>query len=113
MAIQLDDDSIVFGDGSRSYKNVQKNEFYVYNSSHWSPVNGGKCCLWTVPNGTTSIKFEVLGGGGPGGSSGGDYDVSTGGQGGNYTVKTITRDVAGFTDGSQYTICAAGTSECS
>ena len=113
MAIQLDDDSILFGDGSRSYKNVQKNEFYVYNENHWTPVNGGKCCLWTVPAGTTSIIFEVLSGGGPGGSSGGDYDHGVGGQGGNYTMKTLRKSNGDFVSGCQYTICAAGTSDCS
>ena len=113
MAIKMTSQYIEHIDGTKQYTNVEEKEFYVYNSNFWSPVNGGMCCLWTVPNGTTSIKFELLSGGGPGGSSGGDYDFGTGGQGGNYTVKTITRNVAGFTDGSQYTICAAGSSDCS
>lgn len=113
MAIKIDNDSILFGDGSRQYKNIEHKEFYVYNSNHWDPVNGGKCCEWTVPSGTTSILFEVLSGGGPGGSSGGDYDFGIGGQGGNYTSKSLVKSVAGFVDGSKYTICAAGTSDCS
>ena len=113
MAIKLNDTYIQHTDGSQQFSSVEEKEFYVYNPNHWTVVNGGKCCLWTVPNGTTSIKFELLSGGGPGGSAGYDYDVGIGGQGGNYTVKTITRNVAAFVNGSQYTICAAGTSDCS
>ncbi|ATV46236.1 hypothetical protein [Lake Baikal phage Baikal-20-5m-C28] len=113
MTIKLNNKSIQHVDGSQQFSSVEEKEFYVYNPDHWTVLNGGKCCLWTVPTGTTSIKFEILSGGGPGGSSGGDYDVGIGGQGGNYTVKTITRNVAAFIDGSQYTICAAGTSDCS
>ena len=113
MTIKLNNTYIQHTDGSQQFSSVEEKEFYVYNADHWTVLNGGKCCLWTVPTGTTSIKFELLSGGGPGGSSGGDYDVGIGGQGGNYTVKTITRNVAAFVDGSTYTICAAGTSDCS
>lgn len=113
MAIVLDDDSILFPDGTRQYKTTERFEFYVYNDNHWSPLNGGKCCLWTVPAGTTSIQFELLSGGGPGGSSGGDYDYGIGGQGGHYTMKTLRRSNGDFIPGCQYTICAAGTSDCS
>ena len=111
--IVLDDDSILFADGTRHYKNVQRNEFYVYNANHWTPVNGGKCCLWTVPAGTTSIQFEILSGGGPGGSSGGDYDHGVGGAGGNYTMKSLKKSGGAFQGGCTYTICSAGTSDCS
>ena len=111
--IVLDDDSILFADGTRHYKNVQRNEFYVYNANHWTPVNGGQCCLWTVPAGTTSIQFEILSGGGPGGSSGGDYDHGVGGAGGNYTMKSLKKSGGAFQGGCTYTICAAGTSDCS
>ena len=113
MTIKLNNTYIQHTDGSQQFSSVEEKEFYVYSPDHWTVLNGGKCCLWTVPVGTTSIKFELLSGGGPGGSSGGDYDVGIGGQGGNYTVKTITRNVAAFVDGSTYTICAAGTSDCS
>ena len=113
MAITLANDAVTFPDGTKQYKNPEKQEFYVYNSSHWTPVNGGKCCLWTVPFGTGTIKFEVLSGGGPGGSSGGDYDHGIGGQGGNYTAIVLTKTGGSFTDGCQYTICSAGTSDCS
>mgnify|MGYP006919306144 CR=1 FL=1 len=86
-------------------------ELYVYNPNHWSITNGGASCAWTVPEGVKSLKFEVLGGGGPGGSSGGDYDAGIGGQGGHYTSKVITKDV--FTPGvSTFTVCAGGTSNC-
>ena len=113
MAITLATDAIVFPDGTRQAHIVEKSAFYVYSSNHWTPLNGGACCLWTVPTGTTSIKFELLSGGGPGGSSGGDYDYGQGGQGGHYTMKTLRKSSAHFIDGSTYTICAAGTSDCS
>lgn len=58
MAIKMTNQYIEHIDGTRQYTNVEEKEFYVYNSNFWSPVNGGMCCLWTVPNGTTSIKFE-------------------------------------------------------
>ena len=86
-------------------------EMYVFNANHWTCANGGANCDWTVPDGAKSVKFEVLGGGGPGGSSGGDHDAGIGGQGGHYTSKILTKDdfVAGSTI---YSLCAAGTSEC-
>ena len=111
--ITLGNTAITHVDGSLQYKNVEEREFYIYNSNYWTPLNGGQCCLWTVPAGTTSIKFEILSGGGPGGSSGGDYDYGVGGQGGHYTAKTIRRAAGDFVPGCQYTICAAGTSDCS
>lgn len=89
-------------------------EFMILNNNHWSVTNGGCCLNWTVPDGTKSIKFEVLGGGGPGGSSGGDYEVTVGGQGGGYGSKTIFEADGDFVPGSSsYTLCAAGTSQCS
>ena len=114
MTITLGTNSVTHHDGSVQLTAGEEQELYVYNSNHWTPLNGGKCCLWTVPTGITSVKFEILSGGGPGGSSGGDYDNGVGGAGGNYTVKQLTKSIAGFTDGtSTYTICSAGTSDCS
>ena len=95
MAVQLSSKGIIYCNGQHQCKIAEGYEFYVYNGNWWSPCNGGRCCLWTVPNGTTSIKFEILSGGGPGGSSGGDYDNGIGGQGGNYAVKTLQKSVHG------------------
>ena len=90
------------------------NEFMLYNTNHWSVTNGGCCLHWTVPENVKTIKFEVLGGGGPGGSSGGDHEVTVGGQGGGYASKTIYAEQGHFVPGSSaYTLCAAGTSQCS
>ena len=92
-------------------------DFYIYNTNHWSVTNGGCCLSWTVPTGAQIIKFEILSGGGPGGSAGHDYDIGHGGAGGNYNVKTICKDAGDFisTAGSEstYTLCAGGTSQCS
>ncbi len=98
------------------YKNEKPtgvNEFMIYNTDHWTVTNGGCCLEWKVPNGTNSIKFEVLGGGGPGGSGAGDYEMPVGGQGGGYAAKTITSFNADFSDGDLFTLCAGGTSQCS
>ena len=64
-------------------------EFFIMRDCHWGVTNGGCCAIWQVPVGTSMIKFELVGGGGPGGSSGGDHDHGIGGQGGGYAVKTI------------------------
>jgi len=89
-------------------------EFTIFNRNHWTVQNGGCCLAWTAPAGISSIKFEVLSGGGPGGSSGGDHDVPVGGQGGNYAMIQLLVEDSDFTPGSSsYTLCAAGTSNCS
>ena len=33
---------------------------YYYNRCWWSVDNGGCCYLWTVPQGTTTIQFEIV-----------------------------------------------------
>jgi|LWDU01.1.fsa_nt_gi hypothetical protein len=92
-------------------------DFMIYNTNHWSVTNGGCCLNWTVPTGVKVIKFEILSGGGPGGSSGDDYDTGLGGAGGNYTSKLLCLDAGEFNSvagsESSYTLCAAGTSQCS
>ena len=91
--------------------------FYIYNTNHWSVTNGGCCLHWTVPSGTQIITFEILSGGGPGGSAGHDYDSGHGGAGGNYNEKTICLDAGHFNSApgseSSYTLCSGGTSQCS
>jgi hypothetical protein len=113
MPVQLSNCGIVYGNSQHQCKIAEVNEIYVWNVNNWTPLNGGRCCAFTVPTGTTSIKFEILSGGGPGGSSGGDHDHGIGGQGGNYGVRTLQKSVHGFTDGTVYTVCAAGSSDCS
>jgi hypothetical protein len=115
MPVQLTSCGICFGSGATQHKCriEEMGEIYVFNPNHWSPQNGGQCCAFSVPTGVTSIKFEILSGGGPGGSSGGDYDHGIGGNGGSYGVKTLQKSVHNFTDGTVYTVCAAGTSDCS
>lgn len=74
----------------------------VYQTSCCCPA--GACCLWTVPDGVTSVTFEIWGGGG--GAGGGltmcDCCARTqGGGGGGYAMTTIST-----TPGDTYTICA-------
>jgi len=86
-------------------------QLYVYNTSITGHNNGGCCCLWTVPAGTTAIKFELTGGGGSGGVGHCCANGIPGGSGA-YAVKTLCSSQ--FTPGStQYTICAGGSTECS
>jgi len=92
-------------------------EFMIYHKLYCDVTNGGCCLEWTVPTGTSFIKFEIVGGGGPGGSSGGDHDYGIGGQGGGYGAKSLYEADDDFVsaEGSEsvYTLCAAGTSDCS
>ncbi len=92
-----------------------QDEFYVANCNHWSVTNGGKCCDWTVPEGTQSIKFTIVSGGGPGGGTS-DNDWGNGGAGGNTAIKTIQESAGDFSSTagslSSFTLCAAGTSQC-
>jgi hypothetical protein len=81
-------------------------EFLVYNTNVTTPGNGGFCCLWTVPAGTTFITFEMWGGGG-GGAGGCCCMSGPPGSSGSYSVKTVC---GGALAGCQYTICAGGTS---
>ncbi len=69
--------------------------FHIFNDCWWTVTNGGCCLEWTVPTGTKNIKFELVGGGGPGGSTGGDHDSGVGGQGGAYAVKTLSTTAGG------------------
>ena len=82
--------------------------FHVYNDQWWSVTNGGCCIEWTVPTGTSSIKFELVGGGGPGGSTGGDHDMGVGGQGGAYAVRTLNTTPGGGGWYSTPTVCISG-----
>ena len=69
----------------------------------------GKCCLWTVPTGVSTVTFEIWsgGGGGAGQTCCNCCSFAIGGAGGNYAVKTIAT-CPGWT----YTVCAGGTWPC-
>ena len=113
MATEINSAGITFPNGTTAETLQQYNEIWVYSGSKWSVTNGGRCCYWTIPTGITSVKFEILSGGGPGGSSGGDYDIGVGGNGGNYTSKVLRKSASCFANGCGYRICAAGSSSCS
>ena len=89
------------------------NQFYIYNSNFWSVANGGCCLLWTVPSGTTTIRFELTGGGGTG-SIGACCSNGPSGGAGAFAVRTLCAAAGHFTAGStQYTICAGASTDCS
>lgn len=84
-------------------------EFLVRGPAAGGALDGGCCCLWTVPAGTTFVTFELWGGGGTGGYSC-CCQQSFGGGAGGYAVKSIC---SASLAGCQYTICAGGSSGCS
>ena len=59
MAVQLSSKGIIYCNGQHQCKIAEGYEFYVYDGDWWTPCNGGRCCLWTVPNGThqSNLKF--------------------------------------------------------
>ena len=69
----------------------------------------GKCCYWCVPDGASTVTFEIWSGGGGGpGSTCCNYCMFTiGGAGGNYASKTIATS-----PGCQYSVCAGGSWPC-
>ena len=79
--------------------------FYVRTSDGAS--NGGCCCLWTVPAGTTKVTFEMWGAGGIGQGARCCERAATMPTSGSYSRITIDT-----TEGCQYRICAAGSSGC-
>lgn len=80
---------------------------YVHSTSIDSPSNGGACCLFTVPTGTSWIRFEVWGGGSAGpGACCCQQPVQSGGAGA-YARRTVPA-----TAGNTYTVCAGGSTGC-
>lgn len=79
---------------------------YVTNNSI-SQNNGGRCCLFTVPDGVTQVTFELWGGGPPGAAARCCQQTRYTGSGGQYARRTVAT-AAGCT----YTLCAAGSSCC-
>jgi len=88
---------------------------FYFNCCHNVPCNGGCCYLWTVPNGVTSIQFEIVSGGGSGsGARCCGNGPGMGAGGGGYATKMQYANCNHFTPGStQFTICAGSTSRCS
>ena len=56
-----------FGYGAGT--SITPQDFSVYNTSTQTASNGGQCCAWTVPSGTTYAVFEMWSGGGSGDGS--------------------------------------------
>ena len=86
---------------------------FVYNCCHYDANNGGCCLAWTVPALTTTVRFELTGGGGSG-SPGQCCASGPSGGSGAYAVKTMHSYKGDFTAAStQYTVCAGGSTRCS
>ena len=82
-------------------------QLFVYNTSVTSAQNGGQCCLWTVPAGTTWIRFELWGGGSDGPGACCCQQPNQSGGAGAYGRRTVTA-----VPGNTYTICAGGSGCC-
>lgn len=80
--------------------------FYVRNTSDGAS-SGGCCCLWTVPEGVTSVSFEMWGAGGGGAGARCCERAGTMATGGSYALKTVAT-----AEGCQYTICAGSSTDC-
>ena len=80
----------------------------IFNTSITNVSNGGQCCLWTVPAGSTWATIEVWGGGGAGPGACCCQQPNQSGGAGAYARKTIT-----VSPGDTYRICAAGSTCCS
>lgn len=76
--------------------------FYVVNNSN-TDRNGGRCCLWTVPDNVTRATFELWGSGGDGQGARCCERAGTMPTNGSYAVSTF--DVVA---GQQYRLCAGG-----
>ena len=84
--------------------NKERQVIYVFDPDFGRPVNsGGAVCNFTVPEGVTSVTFELWGAGGA--ASGGNcmYQIKGPGSGG-YAIRTISTQA-----GCTYTVCAGGT----
>lgn len=86
--------------------NAPQKTFYVYYADHYISQASGANCVWTVPDGVTSVTFELWGGGGGGPAARCCSGPISNGGGGGYAIRTIET-----TPGCQYTICA-GASSC-
>jgi hypothetical protein len=85
--------------------NAERKVFYVYDTDFGRPNNsGGALCSWTVPDGVTSVTFELWGAGGSGSGGNCMQAVRSPGSGG-YAIRTVETQA-----GCVYTICAGGSS---
>lgn len=88
---------------------VQLQEIMIANTTE-SPSNGGACCCWEIPAGTSYINIEMWGGGG-GGNGGCCCMQGRPGGSGSYLQKSITGDQV--IPGTYICICAGGSTSAS
>ena len=91
--------------GNAPFEGVHKQfEISVFNSNTTTIQNGGQCCCWVVPTGTTWAFFEVWSAGGDGAGACCCMGPLYGPGPGQYGRKFLN-----VTGGCFFTICAAGT----
>lgn len=93
--------------GDAKYKQLQ---LAVFNGREGTGVqDGGRCCCWIIPTGTTWATFEMWGAGGDGGGAcccQGPYRSAGTGQ---YSKKTLNVSASN----GYFNLCAAGSGCCS
>lgn len=92
--------------GAGSIAVPELREILIANKGQ-SADNGGACCCWCVPEGTSYIRIEMWGGGG-GGAGGCCCMQGRPGGSGTYALKTLTGTEV--VPGSYICICAGGSS---
>lgn len=92
-----------YGEGEK----LEPGDFAVFEPNIDEGSNGGRCCLWTVPNGVSKAIFEIWSGGGGGGCGTCCQQGGAAGSGG-YAIKACS-----VSPGQQIRICAAASTSCS
>lgn len=85
----------------------REQQLAIYNVNTADVTNGGQCCCWQVPTGTTWAIFEVWGGGGSGGGACCCMGHYYGPESGTYAKGELQ-----VTAGQYFCICAGGSGCC-
>ncbi len=85
----------------------REQQLAIYNVNTADVLNGGQCCCWQVPTGTTWAIFEVWGGGGSGGGACCCMGHYYGPESGTYAKGELQ-----VTAGQYFCICAGGSGCC-
>jgi len=85
----------------------REQQLAIYNVNTADVLNGGQCCCWQVPTGTSWAIFEVWGGGGSGGGACCCMGHYYGPESGTYAKGELQ-----VTAGQYFCICAGGSGCC-
>jgi len=60
MPVQLSSCGIIFANGEHKCRIEELNEIYVWNTSNWSPQNGGRCCALKYCQVVAQVAHQVV-----------------------------------------------------